>query len=215
MNHLMNVHIEKCNRRKPSAIAVAALVGGDESSVDDQILTSSSRRSSRIKQHVPCTTELVDSDDSSVEVHSDNEYRPPNKLFKMETKQNNSRKRTNCSNSSFNNESVLRSDHDLSEDEEEFLTAGEQVKAFVQDDWEDDDFETRSTLLPNEVLEYSETSFGSQVPTLSWEKLFTYQAEGCHWLYDLYQEGIGGILGDEMGESTFFSILVCSLLNVL
>ena len=33
----------------------------------------------------------------------------------------------------------------------------------------------------------------------AWEKMHEYQREGARWMFELYQEGVGGILGDEMG----------------
>ena len=46
---------------------------------------------------------------------------------------------------------------------------------------------------------YVETDYGTEVDKHAWDTLFDYQREGVRWMYDLYQRGVGGILGDEMG----------------
>lgn len=48
--------------------------------------------------------------------------------------------------------------------------------------------------------EYMRTDYGVEVLRRTWERLHEYQQEGCRWLHRLYDEGVGGILGDEMGK---------------
>ena len=79
------------------------------------------------------------------------------------------------------------------EDQNEFKNVTVSV---VSDDWETQDYEMRLSELD---AEYVDTDFGGRFYAPSWEKLFEYQKQGCRWLFDLYQEGVGGILGDEMG----------------
>lgn len=43
------------------------------------------------------------------------------------------------------------------------------------------------------------TEYGTEVLHATWESLHQYQRDGCRWLHGLYDEGVGGILGDEMG----------------
>ena len=57
--------------------------------------------------------------------------------------------------------------------------------------------------------EYIRTDYGTEMLRSTYEKLHQYQRDGCRWLHELYEEGVGGILGDEMG--TF----VLSLLAIL
>ena len=46
---------------------------------------------------------------------------------------------------------------------------------------------------------YVATDYGTEIDKHAWDRLFEYQREGMRWMYDLYQRGVGGILGDEMG----------------
>ena len=46
---------------------------------------------------------------------------------------------------------------------------------------------------------YVATDYGTEIDKHAWNRLFEYQREGMRWMYDLYQRGVGGILGDEMG----------------
>lgn len=48
--------------------------------------------------------------------------------------------------------------------------------------------------------EYVRTDYGTEVLRTTWESLHQYQRDGCRWLHGLYDEGVGGILGDEMGK---------------
>lgn len=78
------------------------------------------------------------------------------------------------------------------------------------DDWEEEDFIRRTSQLSQEQTEIHETSFGTQVSRQAWDSLYQYQQEGCKWLYSLYQEGVGGILADEMGK-LFYRQVLCTL----
>jgi predicted transcriptional regulator len=73
--------------------------------------------------------------------------------------------------------------------------------AGVIDDWEEDDYLTRTNALSEEDIEVMETPFGTQTYKKSWNRLFDYQKEGCRWFFGLYEEGVGGILADEMGKN--------------
>jgi hypothetical protein len=48
--------------------------------------------------------------------------------------------------------------------------------------------------------EFVRTDYGTEVLRRTWDSLHEYQREGCRWLHRLYDEGVGGILGDEMGK---------------
>jgi hypothetical protein len=50
-----------------------------------------------------------------------------------------------------------------------------------------------------DAFDFVETEYGTQVLRGTWDKLYQYQRDGCKWLFGLYEEGVGGILGDEMG----------------
>ena len=69
------------------------------------------------------------------------------------------------------------------------------------DDWEIEDYLDRKEKiedLNDEVV----TSFQTKVYEKTWLQLHEYQREGCKWMYQLYQSGVGGILSDEMGKSS-------------
>ena len=57
--------------------------------------------------------------------------------------------------------------------------------------------------------EYIRTDYGTEMLRSTYEKLHQYQRDGCRWLHELYEEGVGGILGDEMG---MFVLLLFALL---
>eukprot|EP01032_Pedospumella_encystans_P018455 gene18455-21010_t len=46
--------------------------------------------------------------------------------------------------------------------------------------------------------EYIRTDYGTEMLRSTYDKLHQYQRDGCRWLHELYEEGVGGILGDEM-----------------
>lgn len=75
------------------------------------------------------------------------------------------------------------------------------------DDWEVEDLEKRLDKLTLENKALSQTSFGSRICTQTWNSLYEYQREGLAWLYKLYNEGVGGILADEMGNKFLFNKL--------
>ena len=98
--------------------------------------------------------------------------------------------------------------------------------ASIVDDWEDEVYLARLESIQREIKkenkkkkkernntaaihqdhtveiesEYMRTDYGVEVLRRTWERLHEYQQEGCRWLYRLYDEGVGGILGDEMGK---------------
>lgn len=51
----------------------------------------------------------------------------------------------------------------------------------------------------DEDSEFVRADYGVEVLRRTWASLHEYQREGCRWLHRLYDEGVGGILGDEMG----------------
>lgn len=65
------------------------------------------------------------------------------------------------------------------------------------DDWELEEYKERLRAV-EDVDRVILTDFGTEVP-VTWDSLHPYQQEGCKWMYRLYQTGVGGILGDEMG----------------
>lgn len=52
--------------------------------------------------------------------------------------------------------------------------------------------------------EYIRTDYGTEMLRSTYQKLHQYQRDGCRWLHELYEEGVGGILGDEMGTLLSF-----------
>jgi SNF2 family DNA or RNA helicase len=76
------------------------------------------------------------------------------------------------------------------------------------DDWELEEYKERLSSL-EEVDSVLLTDFGTEVFPATWDSLHAYQKEGCKWMYRLYQTGVGGILGDEMGTVlTYFKLQV-------
>jgi len=73
----------------------------------------------------------------------------------------------------------------------------------VLDDWEEHLYVNR--LLDqgfdgtNDDDSLVETDYAAWAHRSTWETLHQYQKEGCKWLYNLYNDNVGGILGDEMG----------------
>jgi SNF2 family DNA or RNA helicase len=90
------------------------------------------------------------------------------------------------------------------DEEEEEETADsdilvENTTLYANDDWEDDAYLERTQNMVPEDLATTETTYGTAMNSKSFNKLYEYQREGVQWMFDLYQEGVGGILGDEMG----------------
>jgi len=46
------------------------------------------------------------------------------------------------------------------------------------------------------------TDFATESYAPTWTALHDYQRLGCRWLNELWEQGVGGILGDEMGRGT-------------
>ena len=46
---------------------------------------------------------------------------------------------------------------------------------------------------------YEEMEGGLKAPSVIWDQLYAYQKVGVQWMFELHQQGVGGILGDEMG----------------
>jgi DNA excision repair protein ERCC-6 len=89
-------------------------------------------------------------------------------------------------------------------DEVEVLDLSSCGVNFV-DDWEESDYLVRlGQFNKRDNSAKITTSFGTEIEASSHRKLHDYQLDGCKWMYELYQEGVGGILGDEMGQ---FSLL--------
>lgn len=56
-------------------------------------------------------------------------------------------------------------------------------------------------------------SNGFKIPKSIWKRLFGYQKTGVRWLYELYTQKVGGIIGDEMGLGK--TVQVCAFLAAL
>lgn len=56
-------------------------------------------------------------------------------------------------------------------------------------------------------------SAGFKIPKSIWKRLFGYQKTGVRWLYELYTQKVGGIIGDEMGLGK--TVQVCAFLAAL
>lgn len=62
--------------------------------------------------------------------------------------------------------------------------------------------------------EYIRTDYGTEMLRSTYQKLHQYQRDGCRWLHELYEEGVGGILGDEMGTlSIIFRVMLTECLS--
>lgn len=48
-------------------------------------------------------------------------------------------------------------------------------------------------------LEDGKVGLGFFIPGTIWSRLYDYQKQCIHWLWDLHQKSCGGIIGDEMG----------------
>lgn len=50
------------------------------------------------------------------------------------------------------------------------------------------------------LIEYTELEGGFRLPTKMWDKLYPYQQAGIKWLWELHQNSVGGIVGDDCGS---------------
>lgn len=110
----------------------------------------------------------------------------------------------NTSSDTTTNDDADRNDHDNNnnekEEEEENQTASAiSVKTKsrrLQDDFVDDDDEKQQAL--EEADTHEATFLTSQPTTLGFGKMREYQLEGLNWMIRLQENGVNGILADEM-----------------
>ena len=91
---------------------------------------------------------------------------------------------------------------------EKALAEGPSPSAEEEDDGADDEW-----LMPHPTKPDTELEGGLQIPGDVYASLFGYQKTGVQWLWELYQQRVGGIIGDEMGLGK--TIQVISLLASL
>ena len=75
------------------------------------------------------------------------------------------------------------------------MTAGDVEAAVVDQDEDKDEDEAEAAAPVPDVL----FDGGLRVPGRLFDALFRYQRTGLRWLWELHQQGVGGIIGDEMG----------------
>lgn len=67
--------------------------------------------------------------------------------------------------------------------------------------------QTEEWLLPHPTVPDAEYDGGYRVPGDIFPVLFDYQKTGVQWLWELYQQQVGGIIGDEMGLGKTIQII--------
>jgi DNA excision repair protein ERCC-6 len=67
--------------------------------------------------------------------------------------------------------------------------------------------QTQEWLLPHPTIPDAEYDGGYRVPGDIFPVLFDYQKTGVQWLWELYQQQVGGIIGDEMGLGKTIQII--------
>ena len=65
-----------------------------------------------------------------------------------------------------------------------------------------DDSPSVTNELPEGNFRCVVTDFATEAYSPTWTALHDYQRLGCRWMHELWEQGVGGILGDEMGRGT-------------
>lgn len=82
----------------------------------------------------------------------------------------------------------------------------------VHQNWQlGDELAELASSLPAAQEAQQERSFA--IPRALYDRLYRYQAEGVSWMWNLFKQGKGGILGDEMGLGK--TIQICAFLHGL
>lgn len=176
---------------------------------------ASQSRGSKPKQYI-FSDEISEEEDEEEE---EEEYKPRKKARPRKAQGDAAIVKDNVGQSNTIEIHATAANNSKEEDEDADVDQNELMRnttvAIVSDDWETEDYQNRISEL--DTTEYVDTQFGGRFYALSWEKLFEYQKEGCRWLFDLYQEGVGGILGDEMGDHSIrtLSFLLLLLLHII
>lgn len=203
---IVDKHVERCIRRPKTNHTTETETEDQDELIDNLSHTVSiqSRRSCRTKK-IPTEPkkskktaddedELFDSDDDFPSPQS-NKKRLKGKKKTPATTTISSRTRTRKGKNSVQPPEHTKQSSEEEEEEENSLPVFEKFT----DDWEDSVYLRRVKNTPSEGQELLETPFGTKVIKSAWERLHEYQRHGCQWMYDLYLDGVGGILGDEMG----------------
>ena len=231
---VMNKHIDRCSRvmqskvnskereSTMSAIKSRTVSYNEDFSADDsdgeeykpKVKNNARKRLKKTpsKENVSLsrgTKEYIFPDETSDEEGEEEEYKPQKKARSRKAQTVATAVIDSMDQSNDHEIYTTTADHnkvedDVDADQNEELIHNTTV-AIVSDDWETNDYQNRISELDTE---YVDTQFGGRFYAPSWEKLFDYQKEGCRWLFDLYQEGVGGILGDEMGEHSIHTLLL-------
>lgn len=91
------------------------------------------------------------------------------------------------------------------DDWEEDLFCG-RLKRFVhastdlKEGIDEDDSPSVTNELPEGSFRCVVTDFTTEAYVPTWTALHDYQRLGCRWMHELWEQGVGGILGDEMGR---------------
>ncbi|KAL9096786.1 MAG: hypothetical protein Q9165_001274 [Trypethelium subeluteriae] len=84
------------------------------------------------------------------------------------------------------------SDEHLEQDDDEHTEGGDA-------DIEAQHAETKEWYLPHPTRQDAQFESGFRIPGDVYPSLFDYQKTGVQWLWELYSQQVGGIIGDEMG----------------
>eukprot|EP01038_Epipyxis_sp_PR26KG_P004159 gene4159-5923_t len=208
-DEVLSIHIDRCSRRT-STMSKSSFV--EESEKDDPSSDSHLSDPHDDDNYKPSKRSDVDTDDDNDDDILNIRNTKNTAKSKMQ-KQKQKKSLKNDNTNKLNSKKISNKTKPFQNDNKndlEFVDNGddscqENENAIFKDldpfcdDWEDYAYEGRLQQSNVDLEDYSFTAYGTQVPTATWSSLHDYQKEGCNWLFDLYQEGVGGILGDEMG----------------
>lgn len=161
------------------------------SEADDEILSSASacsgrkrksRRKANIQHQMPHKETLVGLDDGNEELYQ-------KRLRSWSAKRKATREKGN-NRSSPNNSRLNLAKEKSNEDEE----PGKDDIAEAHELAHDEEWHLPHPVMPDATLEG-----GYRIPGDVYPSLFDYQKTGVQWLWELYSQQVGGIVGDEMG----------------
>lgn len=194
---LFNNHVDRCARR--------GMVGAHTQNLNDSETESEPLRYNRRKRGIAKPNVKYNNESTGGEKESNNDNINNQRSAIISPKERHKKQRSIDSTAS-SMEFIGNSKYDGNKDSpsSDILSKEMQFTTLtIQDDWEDVAYANRLAKYSSDGIgiEYVTTEYGTQAMKQTWETLHVYQQEGCKWLFELYEEGVGGILGDEMGKN--------------
>jgi hypothetical protein len=175
---LYNKHIERCLRRGPTTS-------------NSSEISNKKTKAINYKEK----EENFEDDENYEELMLDEDSNEDNTNISRKTTKNRNNNKNNKNNKLKSKKYLNENSSDVTSEDDEMVVDYNNNNNNIQDDWEDDVYDNRLSLISDDNNEFINTPFGTTVNKNSWNKLYEYQMDGCNWLFNLYQEGVGAMLG--------------------